>query len=88
MARRRKPPGSGAASKIFTAYPSRASCQAAVSPVGPLPTIATFLPFGGATSIPSSSSDALCWSEMKRLIRRIGSVPSSEPRVHSPSHGA
>ena len=88
IAMRRKPPGSGAASKIFTAYPRRASCQAAVRPAGPEPTIATFRPFGSATSMPGPSAVSSWRSEANRFRRRMGSVLSREPRVHSVSHGA
>ena len=75
-------------SNTVTSWPARASCCAAASPAGPLPTIATFFPvriFGGCgTTQPSSHP-------LSMILCSIDLMPtgtSSMLSVHAASHGA
>ena len=88
MPSRRNPPATGAASKILTAYPSRASCQAAVRPVGAGSDDRDPLPVRLGTLDAVVALARVVGVRAYRLRRRIGSVPSSEPRVQAASHGA
>ena len=79
------PPGSWRASKIVTSYPIFAKSPAHVTPEGPEPITATFLPlvFSGAAGTKPFSLDQSA-TKRSSLPMEIGSPLI--PRMHLPSH--
>ena len=83
-----RPPGRSSRSSTVTSWPARFSCCAAVSPAGPEPITATFLPLrdaGGSGSTQPSSQPRSMISFSMFLIVTGGSLM---PSTHEPSHGA
>ena len=75
-------------SNTVTAWPARASCCAAASPAGPLPTTATVLPVFTAAGCGLTQPSAQARSMMACSIDLMPTASSLTFSVHAASHGA
>ena len=82
---RNTPPESCSASKTCTAWPMRASSPAAVSPPGPEPTTATFLPVAAMSRV-GASMFASAQSATNRSSHPTATGSPFNPRMHLASH--
>ena len=79
------PPALWSASKIVTSYPSFARSPAHVSPAGPEPITATFLPFF-VSALAGLIPFSLAVSATKRSSLPIETASPLIPRIHLASH--